>query len=426
MINSEKADLRHNHHFSFDRNRLIQAFFSFGALFATFLVSIANFSFQIKFGFFVLVVFLYLLAFFIFFGFQKKYAAEEANQPESVFTTEIEGRLRALEEASQFFGASLKLTDMFRLISSRIGEMIPFAVCALFLPVESKNELKVIAAVGENSRNLLNFETSSNIGLAGKTFLSRKAQLDETLLYDKNVLPPDVQKNLSSAVSVPLMKNKEIFGVLVIYSDKNNKYDKNSLQLFEAAGERSAPLLVSSQAYEQNLKNALTDPLTSLPNERAFYMILENQIAEAQRFRDERSLTVLCVDIKNFTGLNEKLGHAAGDQILAFTAAQIKKQLRQMDFLSRSLNDEFLAVLPTASDTIISEIIDRIQSAFASNSFVFSGKEKINVRLNFGAATFWKDGETAHQLLQHAQLRKQQAKSGSNNKVSWFPHEYIH
>ena len=124
---------------------------------------------------------------------------------------------------------------------------------------------------------------------------------------------------------------------------------------------------MSSMSFERSLTNALTDTLTNLPNERAFYLVLENQIAESQRNRDERPLTILTVDIKNFTELNQNFGHAAGDQILAFAANLIKAQLRQMDFLARSQNDEFLAVLPTASDEIAMEIIERIEKAFILN-----------------------------------------------------------
>ncbi len=96
-----------------------------------------------------------------------------------------------------------------------------------------------------------------------------------------------------------------------------------------------------------------------------------------------------------------------------------------MDFLSRSQSDEFLAVLPTASEEITLEIIERIKEEFALNPFDVSDLEKSNIQLNFGAATFWKDGETASQLLQHAHLRKQQTKSGHSSKVIWFPKKYV-
>ena len=54
----------------------------------------------------------------------------------------IENRLLALEEARTFFGASLKFPDMFRLVSSRINELIPFASCAFFLARRKRYKFK--------------------------------------------------------------------------------------------------------------------------------------------------------------------------------------------------------------------------------------------------------------------------------------------
>src|SRR5207253_4107332 len=110
-----------------------------------------------------------------------------------------------------------------------------------------------------------------------------------------------------------------------------------------------APLVLSSMALERSRANALTDPTTDLPNERAFYLVLENQIAEAQRKQGDRPLTILAIDIKNFEDINRRFGHAAGDRALNFAAQLVKDNLRQMDFLARSTGDEFLVILPTAS-----------------------------------------------------------------------------
>ncbi|MGI8639139.1 MAG: sensor domain-containing diguanylate cyclase [Pyrinomonadaceae bacterium] len=426
MDNSETDNLSKNNSVFFADSYFVLALISLCALVATFVVSNFNQTFQAKILIFSAIIFAYLLFCFFFYNWQKQKARQREKEiSDSIFNGEIENRLLALEEAGTFFGASLKFPDMFRLVSSRINELIPFTTCALFLVNENNTDLKVVCAVGENTRDLLNFEMSSHRGLAGKTFLSQKIQHEEKLLSDKKVLPDETLKGLESGLAVPLFRSGDVFGVLTLYGTNEIDFSRNSVQLIEAVGTRVAPLFLSSMSFERSLTNALTDTLTSLPNERAFYLVLENQIAESQRNRDERPLTVLTVDIKNFTELNQKFGHATGDQILASAANTIKSQLRQMDFLARSLSDEFLAVLPTASGAVTREIIERIEKAFIFNPFEISPQEKINLQLNFGAATFWKDGETAQQLLQNAHLRKQQAKSGQSSKVIWFPKEYV-
>jgi diguanylate cyclase (GGDEF)-like protein len=414
----------------FKLDHVLLAAVSLCALIITFLTANSGLDFKTKVTTFAGTVFLYLFFCAAFYVLQKRrfsvsFEAEKAEFAESVFNADVETKLLALEEASEFFGASLKSADMFRFVSSRIKEIVPFASSALFLTNKNNTRLKVAFAEGENAEILAQIETDSNRGLAGKAFVNKKIQIDDKLLLDKTTVSPNALKNLTSAVSVPLFENAEVFGVLTVYGNDAIDFNRDSVQLLEAIGTRVAPLFLSSFAFEKNLSNALVDSLTNLPNERAFYLIVENKLAESQRFRYERPLTILSVDIKNFKELNKNHGHATGDGILAFAAKTIKEQLREMDFLARTGADEFLAVLPTASEEITKEIIERIERAFISSSFAVSRREKINISLNFGAATFWKDGETISQLLQHADLRKQQSKSTEKSKILWFPKEYV-
>lgn len=345
-----------------------------------------------------------------------------------VFSDELQNKLLAFDEANQFFGTSLKPSDMFRLVSSRVQEIYPFACSALLVigsTDDAGDKLIIAQADGMNDELLLHFEMDVAKGLAGKAFASRLIEIDQHLLLERNVMPPDALQSFHSAAAIPLILDQDVFAVFQIYTGSRIKPDENTKAILEAVGERVAPIFRSSMAFEQSLSNALTDSLTSLPNERAFFMILENQLAESQRYRDERPITVLTIDIKGFAEANANFGHATGDRLLNFAADNLKRQLRKMDFLSRMVNDEFVVILPTASEKTALDIIERIKTSFANNPFEISDEESIKVWLNFGWATFWKDGETARQLLQNAQLRKQQAKSAEPSKVLWFPKEYV-
>lgn len=423
VLSENKGDI-------FKLDQLILVSLSLCALVVTFLIANADYDFQTKIVVFFGTVFLYLVGCTAFYFLQSNRLSaaqetEENNVLSDVFSVEIEAKLLALEEANEFFGASLKPADMFRLVSSRIKEIIPFASSALFLAVENNTRLRATFADGENAEALTQIEADSNRGLAGKVFVNRKAAIDEKFQLEKSIISPEALKDFNSVIGIPLFKEAEVFAVLMLYGKDAGAFDENSLLLSEAVGTRVAPLFLSSFTFEKNLSNALTDALTNLPNERAFYLVVENKIAESQRFRYERPLTILTMDIKEFNVLNKKFGHAVGDNILAFVAKTVKEQLRGMDFLARAAGDEFLAVLPTANEEIAKEIIGRIERAFIAHTFAVSRLEKITLALNFGAATFWKDGETVNQLLQHADLRRHQSKNIQKSKVLWFPREYV-
>lgn len=399
--------------------------FSIFALGATFLASSSSLGFTEKLSIFAIILVIYLV-FTVAFYYWQSYNAGLASSKNyrGVFTETVEEKLLILEEASEFFGASLKSADMFRLVSSRVKELVPFSNCALFLPTEDKLNLKAAYVSGDNSRHLKDLVIKSDESLAGRVFLKGKAEFETNLETNNKSLQTNHVKNLKSAIAVPLKRGVDVFGVLQFYSSANG-FNKDSILLLEAIGERIAPLLSSSMAFERSLSGAMTDALTELPNERAFYLVLENQIAEAQRFPEKQQLTVLTMDIADFTELNQKYGHSTGDKILAFAAQTIKTQLRKMDFLARSVKDEFFAVLPTASEEITAEIIKRIERAFVLNSFVVSNQDKIHLKLNFGTATFLKDSEFPNQLVRTALLRKEQDKSEQANKILWFPKEYL-
>lgn len=354
-----------------------------------------------------------------------EHIAEDIVSERSIFNSDIKTKLFALEEANEYFSASLKSSDMFRLITSRINEMVPFAACALFMVEDDKKYLKIILSVGNNSRDMTNLKISLQEGLAGKTYLSRSSKFDPELKIDKDILPEKISAEFNSAITVPLYQGIELFGVLQLFGDEEAVFSKNSVLLLEAIGERVAPLLLNSFTLEKSISNAMTDSLTSFPNERAFYLVTENQIAESQRYRGKRPLTVLSIDIKNFGKLNSKYGHVAGDKILEFAATLIKTQLRQMDFMARSKDDEFLVVLPTADVKATEEIIARLMDSFATASVEVHQNNSVKLNLHFGAATFIANGETAEQLLSNARLKKQTLKSPKNSKVIWFPKDYV-
>ena len=339
--------------------------------------------------------------------------------------TDPDDSLQSIGEASEFFGTSLNPADMFRLVSSRVRQVFPFASSALFVASESEDELFVAQADGSNDEELKKVELPIAKGLAGMAWISAEVEVDLDLKLEKVVMPENALADARGAVAIPLLHGNQPFAVLVLYVESEISENPNLRPLLQAIGERVAPLFLSSIAFERSVANALTDPLTRLPNERAFYMVLENQLAESQRFRTERPLTVLTIDIKNFAEANQRLGFNTGDRMLAFAAENLASQLRKMDFLCRSSSDEFLVILPTATPKFAEEIIQRIRERFATEIFSVSDTNEIKVWLNFGFATFWQDGETAEQLLQNARIRKQQAKAEEPTKVLWFPKEYV-
>jgi diguanylate cyclase (GGDEF)-like protein len=351
--------------------------------------------------------------------------AENLNTESEPEPDDIRDRLIALEEASEFFGSSLKPDDMFRLVASRVEEIFPFAAAMLLVPDEKTGAMRASHAYGSNEEILSGAFSEMTAGIAGLALISGEVEIDRVLEVEMAARPAEHLKGFTSAAAIPLIHQGEAFGVFQVFTDEAIEADAENRELLETIAHRIAPLFLSSRSLERTIANALTDPLTNLPNERAMFMVLENQLAESQRYRDERPLSLLTIDLKGFDEINQRFGHATGDNMLRHCGEIIRQSLRKMDFLARAYNDEFVVVLPTASEKMAADVADRIKVLFAESPFEISEHEHIKIWLNFGWATFWKDGESAHQLLHVSRLRKQQAKSAQPDNVVWFGKEYV-
>lgn len=310
--------------------------------------------------------------------------------------------LSDLDLAMNSFAGVLTLADTFRLIVSSLAGNEPFGTVVLLLTDEARTGLRVARAEGSRADAFSSLTAELDQGAAGQCYIRKQIISDPR------------------TAAIPLTRGSQVFGVLALYFDEWVDNGSVDLLILEALQERISPLILTSLSLERSRQNALTDATTDLPNERAFRLELEHRVAEAHGREAVQPLTLLAIDIKDFSEINQRLGHAAGDEVLNHAARVIKDNLRQMDLLARSTNDEFLAVLPTASAKVAHEVIGRIKIGLVRAADDPAQHSSMDVELNFGWAVFGTDGDTPEQLLATARLRKGQAKSPASANVLWF------
>jgi diguanylate cyclase (GGDEF)-like protein/PAS domain S-box-containing protein len=123
---------------------------------------------------------------------------------------------------------------------------------------------------------------------------------------------------------------------------------------------------VSEQrAYEDELQHmADHDALTGLLNRRGFEAALGAHVARSQRYGPGGALLML--DLDGFKGVNDRLGHAAGDELLRSTAGALTTRLRQSDIVARLGGDEFAVLLPIQNreeaEAVAQALLDTIRT----------------------------------------------------------------
>lgn len=93
------------------------------------------------------------------------------------------------------------------------------------------------------------------------------------------------------------------------------------------------------RGMEQEMRRSRRDPLTRLPNRRAFFEALEGARQRARRYGG--TISIAYIDLDNFKQLNDRQGHRAGDRALRTVAATMLRHVRQVDVPARLGGDEF-------------------------------------------------------------------------------------
>jgi diguanylate cyclase (GGDEF)-like protein len=161
------------------------------------------------------------------------------------------------------------------------------------------------------------------------------------------------------------------------------------------------------------------DALTNLPNRTLFRERMEQALARVNR---GESVAVLCLDLDRFKEVNDTLGHPAGDELLGAAAERLQQCVRDIDTIARLGGDEF-AIIQTAvkHPEDVLALVDRILETI-NHPFEIEGHE-INVGASIGIAVAPTDGDSADQLLKHADLALYDAKMGGRRTYRFFEPE---
>lgn len=159
---------------------------------------------------------------------------------------------------------------------------------------------------------------------------------------------------------------------------------------------------------------ALHDPLTGLPNRRAFEQALEDAVALSRRVGDQG---VLCfIDLDRFKIVNDTCGHAAGDELLRRIARLIRQRVRAEDLICRIGGDEFALILHGCPPADAFRIAEGLREAVAAFRFTWEGR-RFSIGASIGLVRI--DGvlTSASDVLVAADLACYAAKKGGRNRV---------
>ena len=164
------------------------------------------------------------------------------------------------------------------------------------------------------------------------------------------------------------------------------------------------------EANDQLRKLAVTDELTGLRNRRSFEERLVMEFSMARRRK--RELSVLLIDVDNFKTINDRWGHAAGDEVLRRLGMILRTTVRMPDLPARYGGEEFVVLLPESDEASAMGLARRVMQRVAAEDW-----DNEALTISVGMAAMNESLENGFQLVELADEALYAAKRAGKNRV---------
>ena len=306
--------------------------------------------------------------------------------------------LEALHRASLSVTASLDLQDVLNAISESALEILRDALDVNIFLYDGEL-LTFGAALWADGNKGKAWATPRSDGLTYTA--ARKGEI---------ILIPDIQASplysgapkewSGSIIGMPLKIGERVVGVMNIGYKEPREITPDELQVIELLGDQAALAVENARLHDLVIKQALTDPLTLLPNRRAFDQRLEEEILRSIRYMHKFALVML--DFDNFKHINDTYGHPAGDETLREIGRAMQEDVRDTDFIARIGGDEFALILPETTLENAGKICNQLQEVVAACTFSWQHEGAQMPKPSAGIASFPIDATNGKDLISAA------------------------
>jgi diguanylate cyclase (GGDEF)-like protein len=230
----------------------------------------------------------------------------------------------------------------------------------IVVPQAEREDEPVVAMVGMSAEEAAR-QSATNPGTP-----DGKQARALTVRYRYPAKEGDSENPISGGIVVPVpAQGGEALGTLAVFwrgTDRDVSDDE--VAAIEEVARRAGPAIENARRFREARQLADLDALTGLHNRRFFHETLAREVARAQRY--ERRLALVVFDIDDFKAINDKVGHLAGDAVLAQVAERVQSVVRGSDVACRVGGDEFAVILPESTLADAEQLYRRLQFAVAS------------------------------------------------------------
>ncbi|MBS1809138.1 MAG: diguanylate cyclase [Acidobacteria bacterium] len=310
--------------------------------------------------------------------------------------------MSSLYEIARTFSTSLNLEDTVSIFANKLKYVIPFETCAIYLYDEQKQLARAEHVTGKFADAFLGRQVMPGDGVTGWVLANRKMFCNAHPELDLASLNLDADTFKTLAVA-PLLKGEHLIGLIALYSEKLMRYSTDHIRMLETISGLAADSIYNALHHAETREFALTDPLTGMPNARSLFFQFAQESNRANR--QGTPLSVLMMDLDGFKKINDTYGHHAGNEFLIGIAQVIVAELRSYDYLARYAGDEFVALLPGATESDVEDLMWRVQRAVEDYTLPIHNGQRVNAGVSLGTARYGIEADSLERLLKIADRR---------------------
>jgi diguanylate cyclase (GGDEF)-like protein len=273
------------------------------------------------------------------------------------------------------------------------------SMAILYEPVPGTPRMRSTAISGLDS-DPIEISTSAGSAVSDAFFSGQAQMIDEDV--ERRVGSLELWERAGCPTSVlyePLLRGGKPVGVLVVGWPSGVGTNGSRATVVKLLAHEAAAVIERADAINELTDMASTDPLTGLPNRRAWDASLARVLSGGESF------TVAMLDFDHFKQYNDTFGHPAGDRLLKETAAIWREQLRSGDLLARLGGEEFGLLLIDCPTERATEVIERLRSLVYGERTCSAG---------FAS---WREGDTSDSVMARADAALYEAKESGRDRV---------
>jgi len=219
-------------------------------------------------------------------------------------------------------------------------------------------------------------------------------------------------ERIRGGLFLPLVgRDSQQLGTMALFWRRSgHEPSPEQVEALEQLAQDCIAAIENARRFREARQLAETDALTGLFNQRFFHETLRREVLRAQRYG--RSLSLIIFDLDDFKSINDRIGHLAGDDVLAQAAGRLRDAVRSVDIACRIGGDEFAVILPESGTTDADQLYDRVHKALSTTALATGGR----LRLSAGAAEL-QHGDTSARLFERTDAALYRAKGAGKDRL---------